>query len=203
MKRSHYCGQVNETLSGTEVIVSGWVHHRRDHGGVIFIDLRDREGLVQIVFDPEKPDLFKLAESLRNEYVITVRGKVRPRPAGTENPNLTSGKIEIQALELILLNTSEPIPFSLDDYYHVGEAVRLQHRYLDLRRPEMQKRLKLRAAAARIIHQYMDANGFLEIETPMLTKTTPEGSRDYLVPSRTYPGEFYALPQSPQYLNNY
>ncbi len=198
MKRSHYCGQVNESLIGKEVTVCGWVHHRRDHGGVIFIDLRDREGLVQIVFNPELSDIFKRAESTRNEYVLAVRGNVRPRPAGTENPTLASGRIEIAALELTILNPSEPVPFALDDYAQVSETVRLQHRYLDLRRPEMQKRLILRAAASRIIHNYMDAHGFLEIETPMLTKTTPEGSRDYLVPSRTYPGEFFALPQSPQ-----
>ncbi len=198
MKRSHYCGQVNESLIDKEVTVCGWVHHRRDHGGVIFIDLRDREGLVQIVFNPDHPEVFKLAENVRNEYVLAVRGKVRPRPEGTVNANLGSGHIEIEALSLTIFNPSEPIPFSLDDYCHVSEAVRLQHRYLDLRRPEMQRRLILRAAASRTIHQYMDENGFLEIETPMLTKTTPEGSRDYLVPSRTYPGEFFALPQSPQ-----
>lgn len=198
MQRSHYCGLVNETLINKEVIVCGWVHHRRDHGGVIFVDMRDKEGLVQIVFNPENKELFKLAESLRNEYVIAVRGKVRPRPTGTENNSLKTGKIEIEALELIILNQSDPLPFSIDEYSQTSEEVRLHYRYLDLRRAEMQARLRLRAQATRIIRDYFDANGFLEIETPMLTRATPEGARDYLVPSRTHPGSFFALPQSPQ-----
>lgn len=198
MKRTHYCGLVNETMVGKEVIVCGWVNSRRDHGGVIFLDLRDREGLVQAVFNPDLPEVFRTAESVRSEYVVAVRGLVRMRPAGTENTQRLSGKIEIQATELVVLNQSEPVPFAIDEYTTVTEEVRLRYRYLDLRRPEMQSRLQLRAKAARLIHQYLDDNGFLEIETPMLTKATPEGARDYLVPSRTYPGEFFALPQSPQ-----
>jgi aspartyl-tRNA synthetase len=198
MKRSHYCGHVNENFLGQEVTLCGWVHHRRDHGGVIFVDLRDREGLVQIVFAPELADVFKTAEAIRNEYVIAVRGKVRARPAGTINANLASGKIEVAALQLTVLNQSEPLPFSIDEYSQTSEEVRLRYRYLDLRRAEMQDRFRLRAKAARIIREYLNEQGFLDIETPMMTRATPEGARDYLVPSRTHPGEFFALPQSPQ-----
>lgn len=198
MKRTHYCGQVDESLIGKEIIACGWVHHRRDHGGVIFVDLRDRAGLVQIVFAPELADVFKAAESLRNEYVIAVRGMVRARPAGTINPNLATGKIEVQCLELIILNQSDPLPFAIDEYSQTSEEVRLHYRYLDLRRAEMQERLQLRAKAASFMRRYFDSHGFLDIETPMLTKATPEGARDYLVPSRTHPGSFFALPQSPQ-----
>jgi aspartyl-tRNA synthetase len=194
--RSHYCGQVNEQLSGQEVTVAGWVHRRRDHGGVIFVDLRDREGLLQIVFDPDNADLFREAERLRGEFVIQVRGLVRARPAGTANANLASGTVELLARSLTVLNRSEPLPFQLDE--QVSEEVRLRYRYLDLRRPEMADRLRLRHKVTSAMRRYMDAHGFIDIETPMLTKATPEGARDYLVPSRTHPGSFFALPQSPQ-----
>jgi aspartyl-tRNA synthetase len=194
--RSHYCGQVNEYLTGQEVTVAGWVHRRRDHGGVIFVDLRDREGLLQIVFDPDQPELFAEAERLRGEFVIQVRGVVRARPAGTANANLASGKIELLAKQLLLLNRSEPLPFQLDE--QVGEEVRLRYRYIDLRREEMSQRLRLRHRVTSAMRRYMDEHGFIDIETPMLTKATPEGARDYLVPSRTHPGSFFALPQSPQ-----
>jgi aspartyl-tRNA synthetase len=194
--RSHYCGQVNDSLIGREVTVAGWVHRRRDHGGVIFVDLRDREGLLQIVFDPEVPAVFHEAERLRNEFVIRVAGKVRARPPGTVNPNLASGGVELLAGELELLNRSEPLPFQLDET--VGEEVRLRYRYLDLRREVMTARLRLRHRLTRAMRAYLDAQGFIDLETPMLTKATPEGARDYLVPSRTHPGKFFALPQSPQ-----
>ncbi|MEO7773236.1 MAG: aspartate--tRNA ligase [Steroidobacteraceae bacterium] len=194
--RTHYCGQVDDKLTGQEVVVAGWVHRRRDHGGVIFVDLRDREGLVQIVFDPDKAALFAEAERLRGEFVVSVKGRVRTRPTGTANANLASGRIEMLALELTLLNKSEPLPFQLDE--HVSEEVRLRHRYLDLRREEMSQRLRLRHRVTSAMRTYMDGNGFIDIETPMLTKATPEGARDYLVPSRTHPGKFFALPQSPQ-----
>ena len=194
--RSHYCGQVDDKLIGKTVEVCGWVHRRRDHGGVIFVDLRDREGLVQVVFQPELAEVFASAERLRHEYVVQVRGSVRARPAGTVNPNLRSGAIEIVAAELTLLNRSEPLPFQLDET--VGEEVRLRYRYLDLRRELMNQRLRLRHRLTRAMRTYLDANGFVDIETPMLTKATPEGARDYLVPSRTHPGKFFALPQSPQ-----
>ena len=194
--RTHYCGQVNEQLLGSSVSVAGWVHRRRDHGGVIFVDLRDREGLVQIVFDPDRPELFGEAEKLRNEFVVRVTGKVRERPAGTANANLASGRIELLAQELELLNRSEPLPFQLDE--HVSEEVRLRYRYLDLRREEMSQRLRLRHRITRAMRSFLDDAGFIDIETPMLTKATPEGARDYLVPSRTHPGKFFALPQSPQ-----
>jgi aspartyl-tRNA synthetase len=194
--RSHYCGQVNQQLAGQEVTVAGWVHRRRDHGGVIFVDLRDREGLLQVVFDPDDPQLFAEAERLRGEFVIQVRGKVRPRPAGTANANLASGQVEVLASQLTVLNRSEPLPFQLDE--QVSEEVRLRHRYIDLRREEMSSRLRLRHRVTMAMRHYMDAHGFIDIETPMLTKATPEGARDYLVPSRTHPGHFFALPQSPQ-----
>jgi len=176
--------------------VAGWVHRRRDHGGVIFVDLRDREGLLQIVFDPDAAVVFKEAERLRNEFVVRVRGRVRARPDGTVNPNLASGKVELLAQELQLLNRSEPLPFQLDE--QVGEEVRLRYRYLDLRRDVMSQRLRLRHRLTRAMRGFLDAHDFVDLETPMLTKATPEGARDYLVPSRTHPGKFFALPQSPQ-----
>lgn len=195
--RSHYCGQVNESLLDQEVNLCGWVNRRRDHGGVIFVDLRDREGLVQVVFDPDREDVFATAERLRNEFVIRVKGRVRPRPEGTENANLNSGQMEVLGLELDVLNAAETPPFQLDEDY-VGEELRLMHRYIDLRRPEMQQRLQIRAKATGFMRRYLEEQGFLDIETPILTKATPEGARDYIVPSRTHPGSFFALPQSPQ-----
>jgi aspartyl-tRNA synthetase len=194
--RSHYCGQVSDQLLGQEVTVAGWVHRRRDHGGVIFVDLRDREGLLQVVFDPEAGAVFRDAERLRNEFVVRVTGKVRARPAGTVNANLASGAVELLARELEVLNRSEPLPFQLDE--QVGEEVRLRYRYLDLRREVMTARLRLRFALTRAMRAYLDAHGFIDVETPTLTKATPEGARDYLIPSRTHPGKFFALPQSPQ-----
>jgi aspartyl-tRNA synthetase len=194
--RSHYCGQVNQELLGQPVTIAGWVHRRRDHGGVIFVDVRDREGLLQVVFDPDQAAVFKEAERLRNEFVIKVKGQVRARPAGTVNTNLASGQVELLARELEVLNRSEPLPFQLDE--HVGEEVRLRYRYLDLRREVMNQRLRLRHRITRAMRAFLDAHGFIDIETPMLTKATPEGARDYLVPSRTHPGKFFALPQSPQ-----
>jgi aspartyl-tRNA synthetase len=194
--RTHYCGHVDEKLIGQEVTVAGWVHRRRDHGGVIFVDLRDREGLLQVVFDPDVADVFREAERLRNEYVVSVTGRVRARPTGTVNPHLASGRIELLARGLELLNRSEPLPFQLDE--PVSEEVRLKYRYLDLRREVMHQRLRLRHRVTRAMRSYLDSNGFVDLETPMLGKSTPEGARDYLVPSRTHPGKFFALPQSPQ-----
>ncbi|MCA1804902.1 MAG: aspartate--tRNA ligase [Xanthomonadaceae bacterium] len=195
--RSLYCGEVNESLLDQEVTLAGWVNRRRDHGGVIFVDLRDREGLVQVVFDPDRADTFAMAERVRNEYVLQVRGRVRRRPAGTENPELATGQVEVLGLELTILNASETPPFQLDDD-SVSEEHRLRYRYLDLRRPLMQQRLRLRSRVSRFLRNFLDDQGFLDIETPILTKATPEGARDYLVPSRTHPGSFFALPQSPQ-----
>ena len=194
--RTHYCGQVNEQLTGATVAVAGWVHRRRDHGGVIFVDLRDREGLVQVVVHPEQQAMFVTAEKLRHEFVVRVRGSVQPRPAGTVNANLASGGVEIVASELELLNRCDPLPFQLDE--SVSEEVRLRYRYIDLRREIMNQRLRLRHRITRSMRAYLDAHGFVDIETPMLTKATPEGARDYLVPSRTHAGKFFALPQSPQ-----
>jgi aspartyl-tRNA synthetase len=194
--RTHYCGEVNEHLVGSTVSVAGWVHRRRDHGGVIFVDLRDRDGLLQVVFDPDAASVFAEAERLRGEWVIKVTGLVRPRPAGTANANLASGQVEMLAREIEVLNRAEPIPFQLDE--DVKEETRLKFRYIDLRRDEMQKRLRLRHAVTRAMREYLDGHGFIDIETPMLTKATPEGARAYLVPSRTQPGKFFALPQSPQ-----
>jgi aspartyl-tRNA synthetase len=194
--RTHYCGEVNEGLVGKDVSVAGWVHRRRDHGGVIFIDLRDRDGLLQVVFDPDAAAVFAEAERVRGEWVLKVTGTVRPRPAGTANANLASGQVELLARAVEVLNRSEPIPFQLDE--EVKEETRLKYRYLDLRRDVMQKRLRLRHAVTRAMREYLDGNGFIDVETPMLTKATPEGARDYLVPSRTQPGRFFALPQSPQ-----
>jgi aspartyl-tRNA synthetase len=195
--RSHYCGQVNETLTGETVTVCGWVHRRRDHGGVIFIDLRDREGLLQCVFDPDTPEAFALADRFRSEYVVRLTGRVRPRPAGTENPNLPTGKIEVLVKQAELLNSAQTPPFQLDDE-NVGEETRLKFRYVDLRRPALQKNLRLRHDVIRRMRLFMDAQGFVDVETPILTRATPEGARDYLVPSRTHAGHFFALPQSPQ-----
>ncbi|AKH21632.1 aspartate--tRNA ligase [Sedimenticola thiotaurini] len=196
--RTHYCGHINASHIDQEVEICGWVHRRRDHGGVIFIDLRDREGLVQVVYDPDLPDIFAIAEQVRNEFVLKVRGRVRARPEGTVNPDMPTGEIEILGLGLEVLNRADTPPFQLDEHERVSEEVRLRYRYIDLRRPEMQKRIMLRAAVTRALRSYLDDNGFLDIETPMLTKATPEGARDYLVPSRTHPGHFFALPQSPQ-----
>ena len=195
--RSHYCGQVTETLLDQDVTLCGWAHRRRDHGGVIFIDLRDREGLVQVVIDPDTPEAFASAERVRNEYVLRIIGRVRRRPPGTENPNLPTGAVEVLAGTVEILNRSEPLPFQLDDD-DTSEEVRLRYRYLDLRRPEMQNRLRLRTRTISALRGFLEQHGFMDIETPMLTKATPEGARDYLVPSRTHPGSFFALPQSPQ-----
>jgi len=194
--RSHYCGQVSETLIGQEVSVAGWVHRRRDHGGVIFVDLRDREGLLQIVFDPDAPEVFKDAERLRGEFCVRIRGLVRARPAGTANATLASGQVEVLARELEILNRAETPPFHHDET--TNEELRLKYRYLDLRREVMQKRIRLRHQVTRAMRSYLDEQGYVDIETPMLTKATPEGARDYLVPSRTHAGQFFALPQSPQ-----
>lgn len=196
--RSYYCGHVTTDLLDKEVTLAGWVHRRRDHGGVIFVDLRDREGLVQIVIAPENAALFKLAETLRNEFVVQVKGRVRHRPTGTVNKELKTGAVEVAAEHLTILNRSEPTPFPIDEYHEVGEETRLRYRYLDLRRPEMLSRMVLRASMVRYLRHYLDEKGFLDIETPFLTRATPEGARDYLVPSRTRPGSFFALPQSPQ-----
>jgi aspartyl-tRNA synthetase len=195
--RSHFCGHVTQALIGQTVTVCGWVNRRRDHGGVIFIDLRDREGLLQVVVDPDTAEAFALAEQVRSEFVLRITGRVRERPAGTENPSLASGQIEVLAQSLEVLNAAHTPPFQLDDE-DVGEETRLAFRYVDLRRPEMYQRLATRARLTRAIRGFLDAEGFLDIETPMLTKATPEGARDYLVPSRTHPGSFFALPQSPQ-----
>jgi aspartyl-tRNA synthetase len=194
--RSHYCGQIDDALLEQTVTVAGWVHRRRDHGGVIFIDLRDRDGLVQVVCDPDAPELFAVAESLRNEFVVSITGLVRLRPSGTANANLASGKVELLARRIELLNRSEPLPFQLDE--QVSEEVRLRYRYLDLRRDVMARRMRQRHAITRAMRNHLDDAGFIDIETPMLTKATPEGARDYLVPSRTHAGKFFALPQSPQ-----
>ena len=194
--RTHYCGEISESLAGRTIEAAGWVHRRRDHGGVIFVDLRDRSGLLQVVFDPDTPAAFKLAEHLGREFCIQVQGKIRPRPAGTVNPNLPSGQVELLAQKLVVLNPSATPPFTLDE--EVGEELRLKHRYIDLRRDVMQERLRRRHAITRAMREYLDAHDFVDIETPMLTKATPEGARDYLVPSRTHPGKFFALPQSPQ-----
>jgi aspartyl-tRNA synthetase len=195
--RSHYCGLVDRKLLGQTVNLCGWVHRRRDHGGVIFIDLRDREGLVQIVCDPDRAATFATADSLRNEFVVRVEGRVRERPAGTVNANLVSGEIEVLATTLEVLNASQTPPFMMDDE-NLSENIRLQYRFLDLRRPQMQDHLRLRHRATRAIRNYLDSHGFIDIETPVLYKSTPEGAREFLVPSRMHDGQFYALPQSPQ-----
>ena len=195
--RSHYCGLVTEALLGQTVTLSGWVNRRRDHGGVIFIDLRDREGSVQVVCDPDRAEMFKTAEGVRNEFCVQVKGMVRARPEGTTNDNLQSGKIEVLCHELNVLNPSVTPPFQIDEE-NLSETTRLTHRVLDLRRPYMQNNLKLRYRVSMEVRKFLDANGFIDIETPMLTKSTPEGARDYLVPSRVHDGHFFALPQSPQ-----
>jgi len=194
--RSHYCGEINESLNGQEIEVCGWVHRRRDHGGVIFIDLRDREGLLQVVFDPDRAEIFAQAERIRSEYVLKVKGLVRPRPEGTVNPNMRTGRIEVLAHELEILNKSETPPFHHDE--QANEDIRLKYRYLDLRRENMLGNLMLRHKVTMAMRSYLDSNGFVDVETPMLTRATPEGARDYIVPSRTNPGKFFALPQSPQ-----
>jgi aspartyl-tRNA synthetase len=194
--RSHYCGHVNRSSIGETIAIAGWVHRRRDHGGVIFIDLRDREGLLQVVFDPDEPAMFAEAERIRGEYVLSVEGRVRARPEGTVNASLASGEVEVLATKLTILNKAKTPPFHHDE--PASEELRLRYRYLDLRREEMQSRLRVRHAVTRTLRAFMDDNGFVDIETPLLTKTTPEGARDYLVPSRTQPGNFFALPQSPQ-----
>ncbi len=196
--RTLYCGQLNASHIGQEVELCGWAHRRRDHGGVIFIDLRDREGLVQVVYDPDRPEVFATAEQVRNEFVLRVKGLVRARPEGTVNPDLPTGEVEVLGHELEVMNRSDTPPFQLDEHEHASEEVRLRYRYIDLRRPEMLHNIRLRAAVTRELRRFLDDSGFLDIETPMLTKATPEGARDYLVPSRTHPGKFFALPQSPQ-----
>jgi len=194
--RTHYCGEIDESLVGQEIEVCGWVHRRRDHGGVIFIDLRDREGLLQVVFDPDRPEIFAEAERIRSEYVLKVKGLVRPRPEGTVNPNMRTGQVEVLAHELETLNKSETPPFHHDE--QANEDIRLKYRYLDLRRENMLGNLMLRHKVTSAMRDYLDGHGFVDVETPMLTRATPEGARDYIVPSRTNPGRFFALPQSPQ-----
>ena len=197
-KRTHKCNEVTKDLIGKEISVTGWIRRRRDHGGVIFFDVRDESGLVQVVYNPELEEIFSLAESCRNEFVIYSKGKVRERPEGTVNKNLISGEVEIEAAELTILNKSLPLPFQLDEHSSVGEETRLKFRFLDLRRDEMQSNLRLRAKVSQVLREFLNHNDFIEIETPLLTKATPEGARDYVVPSRTFPGSFFALPQSPQ-----
>ena len=196
--RSHYCGELNASHTGEPVELCGWVHRRRDHGGVIFLDVRDRTGIVQVVYDPDTVESFAIAERVRNEYVLRMTGKVRRRQEGAENPNMATGEIEVLGNELEILNAAATPPFQLDEYSDAGEDVRLRYRYLDLRRPEMQERLHMRARAAAVVRAHLEENGYWEIETPTLSRSTPEGARDYLVPSRTHPGAFFALPQSPQ-----
>ena len=198
MKRTHKCNQITSDLIGQEITISGWIHRRRDHGGVIFFDVRDEDGLVQVVYAPESKDIFSLAETCRNEFVIFSKGVVSERPVGTANDNLVTGEVEIIASDLDILNPALPIPFQLDEYSSVGEETRLKFRFLDLRRTEMQDNLRLRSKVSTSLRTYLDNEDFIEIETPLLTKATPEGARDYLVPSRTFPGQFFALPQSPQ-----
>ena len=196
--RTHYCGELNEEHNEQTVELCGWVHRRRDHGGVIFLDMRDRDGIAQVVIDPDTEEAFALAEKVRGEYVLKIKGRVRPRPEGTVNPEMPTGQIEVLAKELFILNKSATPPFQLDEHQSVGEDVRLRHRYVDLRRPEMLERLRFRSRVTSNMRHYLEKNGFLDIETPILTRETPEGARDYLVPSRTHNGQFFALPQSPQ-----
>lgn len=196
--RTHYCGELNESHIDQAVTLCGWVHRRRDHGGVIFLDLRDRDGITQVVYDPDTEASFATAEQVRNEFVVKVQGKVRARPAGTENREMSTGMIEVLGLQLEILNPADTPPFQLDEHQSVSEDVRLRNRFIDLRRPEMLNRMRLRSKITSSVRRYLDDNGFLDIETPILTRATPEGARDYLVPSRTHPGEFFALPQSPQ-----
>ncbi len=196
--RSHYCGDLDASQIDREVELCGWVHRRRDHGGVIFLDVRDRSGIVQVVYDPDIEDSFATADRVRNEFVLRITGRVRLRPVGTVNPDMKTGEIEVLGRELEILNTALTPPFQLDDYSDAGEDIRLRYRYLDLRRPEMQQRLRMRATILSAVRRYLEAAEYTEIETPILTRATPEGARDYLVPSRTHPGQFFALPQSPQ-----
>jgi aspartyl-tRNA synthetase len=196
--RSHYCGALRKEDIGQEITLSGWVHRRRDHGGVIFLDVRDRDGITQVVFDPDREESFATADSVRNEYVIQLTGIVRDRPEGTVNPEMPTGEIEVLGHTLKVLNKAETPPFQLDEHQHVGEDIRLKYRYVDLRRPEMLNKLRLRSKITTAIRNYLDQDGFLDIETPILTRATPEGARDYLVPSRTHQNNFFALPQSPQ-----
>ena len=201
MLKTHNCGQLNLKNQGESVTLAGWVHRRRDHGGLVFIDVRDREGITQVVFNPERSaEAHTTARELRNEYVIQVTGQVAPRPAGTENPRLSTGEIEVLADKLVILNPSKTPPFYINEDVEVDESLRLKYRYLDLRRPKMQETMILRHRVVKYMRDFLDKEGFLEIETPILLKSTPEGARDYLVPSRVYPGNFYALPQSPQQL---
>jgi aspartyl-tRNA synthetase len=196
--RSHYCGELQDSHIGEQVSLCGWVQRRRDHGGVIFLDMRDRDGIVQVVFDPDTVESFKLADQVRNEYVLRIQGKVRARDEAMINPKMTTGRIEVLGLELEILNESETPPFQLDEYSSVGEDIRLRHRYMDLRRADMQNRLRLRSRVSHVVRRLLEEQGFVDVETPILTRATPEGARDYLVPSRTQPGHFFALPQSPQ-----
>lgn len=198
MERTHYCGELRRKDEGKEVTLCGWIHSSRDHGGLLFLDLRDREGVVQIVVSPERKEVFKIAQTLGSEYVIQVKGQARLRPKGTENPNLSTGEIEIDAKEIEILNSSLVLPFEISEFNQASEEIRLQYRYLDLRRPSLQRNLILRHRIVQAVRSFLDKQGFLEIETPFLTKSTPEGARDFLVPSRLNPGHFYALPQSPQ-----
>ena len=196
--RSHFCGELNESHVDQDISLCGWVHRRRDHGGVIFLDVRDRDGIAQVVFDPDTAESFEVAEGVRSEFVVLVNGRVRFRPEGTINMEMPTGEIEVLGKELRVLSAAETPPMQLDEYSEVGEDVRLRYRYLDLRRPEMAAKLRFRSKVGNIIRNFLDSNGFLDIETPLLTKATPEGARDYLVPSRTNPNKFFALPQSPQ-----
>ena len=196
--RSHYCGELNESHLDQNVLLYGWVHRRRDHGGVIFLDVRDREGIAQVVYDPDTVESFAIAEDVRNEFVIKIVGRIRLRPDGTVNPDMSSGKIEVLGKELEILNTANTPPIQLDEHVDVHEDLRLRYRYIDLRRPEMTEKLLFRAKVTNTVRNFLDSNGFIDIETPILTKATPEGARDYLVPSRTHPNQFFALPQSPQ-----
>ena len=196
--RSHYCGDLRATHSNEEVEIYGWVHRRRDHGGVIFLDVRDRTGVLQVVFDPDEEKSFALADSVRNEYVLMAKGKIRLRPEGTLNQDMPTGEVEVLGKELVILNAAKTPPFQLDEHSEAGEDIRLRYRYMDLRRPEMQQRMQARAKITSVVRSYLEQKGFWDVETPTLSRATPEGARDYLVPSRTHPGEFFALPQSPQ-----
>ena len=196
--RSNYCGELNESFVDQEVQLCGWVHRRRDHGGVIFLDVRDREGIAQVVYDPDTVESFAIAEGVRNEFVVRVTGIVRLRPEGTVNDDMGTGKIEVLGKQLEILNAAETPPIHLDEHFEVGEDIRLRYRYIDLRRPEMTERLRFRSKVTNTVRNFLDGNGFIDVETPLLTKATPEGARDYLVPSRTHPNRFFALPQSPQ-----
>ena len=196
--RTHYCGELNTDHLDQEITLVGWAHRRRDHGGVIFLDMRDREGIAQVVFDPDTEESFALAESVRSEYVLQIKGFVRARPEGTSNPDMPTGMIEILGKELTILNAAETPPFPLDGYVDVGEDTRLKYRFMDLRRPEMLNKLVFRSKVTNYIRNFLDKLDFMDVETPILTRATPEGARDYLVPSRTHQGSFFALPQSPQ-----